>query len=119
MQNGVNEMLYSIEAKMRQLASASSSSSSTSGGLTETTFLSVFGSSHVLVPTKIVTTSGTETAGAKSIAFHPSSSFQGSINGVPHTFIRGSMIYNAHQGMTLPAISYVITSGELCIERFD
>lgn len=111
MQNGMNEMVYSIEAKMKALLLKDS--------LDDATFNLVFSGSHTLIATKFVTTSGVEPAGAKSIAFHLSSNFQGSINNVPHTHIKGDMIYNAHQGMTLPAISYTITTGNLYIERFE
>lgn len=65
-----------------------------------------------------VTTSGTVTAGARSILFETSSTFVGTIDGL--VFLpSGFLSYPITPGSSWPAIPYTITSGTLYIRKFN
>ena len=105
------ENLHSIEKKVKELLINDVNSNNN--------FNNVFGGNHTLVATVNVTSSGTVAAGAVALAFHFSSDFDGSVNGVPKTGTSPSVVYNAQQGKTFPAISYTINAGSIWIERFN
>jgi len=107
--------LYSIEKKVRKVAQ---DISALSGGSSIDDLVDKFQGTYTITTTS-VSTGGTEPAGATAIVFHLSNTFNGTINGVSHTGTEKMIVkYQAQQGLTLPAISYTITTGTLVIERF-